>query len=369
MLKILHTGDLHLDAAFASLDERRAQIRKNEMRAAFTSMMTYARMNGVDAVVFAGDVFDGRYVTRETVQLLCSEFEKFGGIVCIATGNHDYADTGSVWRNTTFPANVHLFLDSTLTSVSFPEKNLTVWGYGFSAPELPENPLRGHTVTDPGRINLLLCHGDITGDDHYAPLSQELLNTFGADYAALGHIHNPPQSNDHHGAQWAYCGCLEGRDFSETGPKGACVVEIEKNGPTAAVRMKRVRFSKRRYETGTLDITGCSTMADVRAATANYIASHKYGEDTLLRLRYTGLIGDGLVINGDLLGDMGLFCLQLQDKTMPDLATLSADPGIRGALYRTLSPTLNSGTPEEKDTALRALRYGLAALAGENIVE
>lgn len=365
MLKILHTGDLHLDAAFASLDERRAQIRKNEMRAAFTSMMTYARMNGVDAVVFAGDVFDGRYVTRETVQLLCSEFEKFGGIVCIAAGNHDYADTGSVWRNTTFPDNVHLFLDPTLTSLSFPEKNLTVWGYGFSAPELSENPLRGHTVTDPGQINLLLCHSDMNGDDRYAPLTGADLTAFGADYTALGHIHNPPPA----GERWAYCGCLEGRDFSETGPKGACVVEIEKNGTTSAVRMKRVRFSKRRYETGSLDITGCTTMADVRAATADYIAAHKYGEDTLLQLRYTGIAGDGLVINSDLLGDMGLFCCKIQDKTMPDLATLSTDPGIRGALYRTLAPALSSAVPEEKDTALRALRYGLAAIAGENIVE
>ena len=51
MLKVLHTGDLHLDTAFASLDERQAQIRKNELRAAFTSMMTYARMNGMDVIV------------------------------------------------------------------------------------------------------------------------------------------------------------------------------------------------------------------------------------------------------------------------------------------------------------------------------
>lgn len=369
MLKILHTGDLHLDAAFASLDERRAQIRKNEMRAAFTSMMTYARMNGVDAVLFAGDVFDSHYVTRETVQLLCSEFEKFGGIVCIVSGNHDYADTSSVWRNTTFPDNVHLFLDPTLTPVSFPEKNLTVWGYGFSAPELTKTPIVGQHVSDPTQINLLLCHGDTNGDDRYAPLTAGMLNAFGADYTALGHIHNPPQSGSLAGENWAYCGCLEGRDFSETGPKGACVVEIEKTGSTAAVRMKRVRFSKRRYETGSLDVTGCTTQEDVRSATAGYIATHKYGEDTLLKLRYTGIAGDGLVLNSDLLGDMGLFCLKIVDKTMPDLATLSTDPGIRGALVRTLSPALSSGTPEEKDVALRALRYGLAAISGENIVD
>ena len=38
-MKILHSGDLHLDTPFSFLDERQAEIRKNELRAAFTSMM------------------------------------------------------------------------------------------------------------------------------------------------------------------------------------------------------------------------------------------------------------------------------------------------------------------------------------------
>ena len=365
MLKVLHTGDLHLDAAFASLDERRAQIRKNEMRAAFTSMMTYARMNGIDVVLMAGDIFDSKYVTRETVQLLCREFEKFDGIVCIASGNHDYADTASVWRQTDFPDNVHLFLEPELSSVSFPEKNLTVWGYGFSGPDLTVCPFAGRQAEDPSQINLLVCHCDITGGRGTdAPVTAADLQGFGADYIAMGHIHNPPQAGEH----WAYCGCLEPRDFSETGPKGACVVEIEKNGTQSAVRMKRVRFSKRRYETGTLDVTGCDTMEAVRAAAADYIAAKKYGEDTLLQLKLTGTTADGLVINPDLLGDMGLFCLKIMDHTMPDMDTLAADTGIRGAFYRTLAPAIASDEKEEAETALRALRYGLAAIAGESIV-
>ncbi|MBQ8402454.1 MAG: DNA repair exonuclease [Clostridia bacterium] len=365
MLKVLHTGDLHLDTAFASLDERRAQIRKNEMRAAFTSMMTYARMNGIDAVLMAGDIFDSHCVTRETVQLMIQEFEKFDGIICIASGNHDYADTGSVWRNTDFPDNVHLFLDPVLESVSFPEKNLTVWGYGFSSPDLTGCPFAGRQAEDPEQINLLVCHCDMTdrrGTD--APVTVADLRSFGADYTAMGHLHNPPQA----GEKWAYCGCLEPRNFNETGPKGACVVEIEKNGTQSTVRMKRVRFSKRRYETGTLDVTGCGTMEAVRAATSDYIAARKYGEDTLLQLRYTGIAAEGLVINGDLLGDMGLFCLRTEDHTMPDRDSLAADNGIRGAFYRTLAPALESADPAEAETALRALRYGLAAIAGENIV-
>ena len=70
MIKIMHTGDIHLDSPFSSLTSRQAEVRRNELRAAFTSMMTYAKMNNTDLLLIAGDVFDAEYVTRETVSLL-----------------------------------------------------------------------------------------------------------------------------------------------------------------------------------------------------------------------------------------------------------------------------------------------------------
>ena len=366
MLKILHTGDLHLDTAFASLDARQAQIRKNEMRSAFTSMMTYARMNAIDVILMAGDIFDNRFVTRETVQLMIREFEKFDGPICIAPGNHDYADTDSVWRRTAFPDNVHIFTETELMSISLPEKNCTVWGYGFTGQDLYDNLIRGRQVDDPAQYNLLVCHCDTLTDSSNGPVKEADLRAFGADYAALGHWHNPPKA----GERWAYCGCLEPRNFTENGPKGACVAEIEKTASGSVVRMKRVRFAKRRYETGIMDVTGCGTMEEIREAAAAYIAEHKYGEDVLLQLQLTGTVPEGLVINSDLLEDMGLFALKIEDGTTPglDLQALAADKGIRGTFYRTLEPELTSSDPTRRETAMRALRYGLAAIAGENII-
>ncbi len=366
MLKILHTGDLHLDSPFVSLGERQAQIRKNEMRSAFTSMMTYARMNGIDVVLMAGDIFDGPYFTGETLQLFCKELEKFPGPVFIAPGNHDPADSASVWRRADFPDNVHIFLDQTVTSFDVPEKNCTVWGYGFTGRDLYTSPLVGCTVEDTDKVNLLVCHCDTQTGSSNAPVKEDTIRAFGADYTAMGHWHNPPQP----GERWAYCGCLEPRNFTENGPKGACVVEIDKNGDSSAVRMKRVRFSKRRYETGNLDISGCVTMEDVCAMTDAYIAAKKYGEDVLLSLRYTGHTAEGLVLSPDMLDNRGLFCLKVEDKTTPfaDIAALAGEGGIRGAFYRSLEPLLHSEDPDEKDIAMRALRVGLAAMAGENIV-
>ena len=70
MLKILHTGDIHLDSPFSKLDARRAEIRRGELRTSFISMMQYARKNAVDLILVAGDLFDTEFVTRETMALM-----------------------------------------------------------------------------------------------------------------------------------------------------------------------------------------------------------------------------------------------------------------------------------------------------------
>ena len=67
MLRILHTGDWHLDSPFSHLDAKRAAQRQRELRATFQTMIDYADRNGVDLVLAAGDIFDREYVTLDTV--------------------------------------------------------------------------------------------------------------------------------------------------------------------------------------------------------------------------------------------------------------------------------------------------------------
>lgn len=370
MIKILHTGDVHLDSAFSGLDSRHAEIRRNELRAAFTSMMTYARANGIDLLLIAGDLFDGAYVTRETVALLVREFERFGKPVFIAPGNHDPASADSVWTRITFPGNVHIFRENALSCCDLPDIPVSVYGFGFTENSLVSVPIAENTVADLSRVNLLVCHCDMTGAKASVkdcPITAEHLDAFGADYAALGHIHNPPAPG--HDGRWCYCGCLEARAFDETGPKGACVVEIEKTGRTSAVTVKRVRFSKRRYEKCELALTGLSTQADVREAVADCIARNRFGEDTLLSLRLTGIVASSLVIDTEALenSSFGLFFLRVEDATLPDVdrTALETDPTITGELYRILKPSIESEDARTREVGIRAFRYALSALAGE----
>lgn len=369
-MKILHTGDLHLDSAFHSLSERQAEIRKNELRAAFTSMMTYARMNDISLALFAGDVFDSAYATRETLSLLAAEFARFDRPVVIATGNHD--PSGTLWNGVDFPDNVTILGKPEMRRVVFPELNCEVWGYGFDTQNLDKSPLEGFRLPDIGdtsdpadenRIRLVVCHADtLDPGSTNAPLSEQSLRDCGADYIALGHIHNAPPM----GEKWAYCGCLEGRKFTEPGPKGACIAEIRKENGVADVRVRRVRFSKRRYETAEVPVDGIHTQAEAAERIAAYIAEKKLGEDCLLRVTLTGQVDPALVLQPELFDPRGLFSLTVVDNTVPevDLDVLRRDPGIRGAFYRALAPRLTSHDPRERASAILALRAGLSAIDG-----
>ena len=375
MIRILHTADIHLDSPFSGLDPKAAELRRNELRQTFMSMMTAAKRADADLILIAGDLFDGASVSRDTVRMLCREFETFGRPVFIAPGNHDPASPGSVWQRVTFPDNVHVFTSAEPEGIDLADEDgedtgVTIYGFAFTGPDLETVPIAGWTADEPERINLLLCHCDMTNPaSSDCPVTPAHLLSFGADYAALGHIHNPPPPGPDN--RWAYPGCPEPRGFDELGPKGAVFAEIEKEDGVSKVRLRRIRFSRRRYEKDALDCTGCDSNDDVRIRIREKIAASGWGDDTLAALRLTGFVAPSLLIDTETLAeeDFGLFSLRLSDDTRPDASPdeLAADPGLKGAVWRELEPELKSADPRRREVALRALRYALSAVSGDKV--
>ena len=375
MIRILHTGDVHLDSPFSGLDVRRAETRKNELRAAFVTMMSWAKKNAIDIILIAGDLFDCDYVTRETIGLIVREAKNSTAEIFICAGNHDPISSSSVYsKEGIFPKNVHIFRSESLEKVSIDRLGVDVYGYSFVSKYLYENPAAGRTVDDPTRFNILVGHADNRSPDSpYCPVNEEIIRNFGADYSAFAHIHNAAEPRKIGSAVWAFCGCLEGRDFAERGPKGALLVEGEKEGGETKISARRLRFSKRRYETGELSVDGAVSRDEIVEKINSYIAEKEYGEETLLSLTLTGRVTSSLVINTeDIASEIsGLFFFELTDATRPgeDASELSADGTVRGQFFRELEALIASDDEAERKRGERALRYGLAALSGENIVD
>mgnify|MGYP000870584768 CR=1 FL=1 len=178
MIKVLHTGDIHLDSPFSGLSPDRAELRRAELRSAFTSMMTYARTGDIDIVLVTGDLFESRYITRETAELVTGEFSRVGCPVIVSPGNHDPYTHGSIWEKIKMPDNVKVFSSDVLQCFSFPELNTDVYGYAFVSGEMTSVPLASASVADRGRINLICAHADMTSPlSHSAPLSKDVLRS------------------------------------------------------------------------------------------------------------------------------------------------------------------------------------------------
>lgn len=366
-MRILHTGDLHLDSPFSGLDITRANSRRRELRETFSSMMRYAREKDMDMVIIAGDLFDSAFVTRETVALLVREFSSLSCPVIITPGNHDPYCEGSVWQKTDFSDNVCVFDTPGLTKLYFEDLGACVYGSAFTDVFKSGCPVSG-TVEDGELINIIALHADTASPlSRYCHIPPAALRAFGADYAALGHIHSPEAANEVLDGIGAYCGCPEGRDFGECGPKGALDVTVEKG----RCEINFVRFSKITYEVRSLNVDSADSSAFVESAVDEFIKSGGFDEGCLLRLVLTGCVSPSLVINTDILSQnaRGLFYLEIEDSTSPtwNADGLLSDPGIRGELYRTLLPGLESADAEERERSALALRYALAALSGEDI--
>ncbi len=374
MVKIIHTADLHLDSPFSLFDIQKAQVRRNELRGAFSSLILYAKTEKADIMILSGDLFDSGFVTKETVSLMVSQFASLPECRFVITpGNHDPADKRSPYLKTEFPSNVYIFESETVSRFSFPELGVDVYGYAFTSSSMTENPLKTPFLLDRDRINILAAHADVGGTSDSCPLTKEDLARHGFDYIALGHIHKGTDIQTIGDTYYAYSGCLEGRSFDECGIKGVIIGEFEKKHGRLQASFGKRRLCKRHYEKMSLDISGIETAEDLKKRISSSLAKENYGMDVLLRLRLTGRVSPELLpaIKGLHAENTGLFYLEVENATAPLLNTeaLKNDISIRGALYRELLPMLESENEEEREIASEALRLGLAALDGEDIVD
>lgn len=370
MIRILHTGDVHLDTPFSGLDPKLAVARRAELRDTFKSIVKYARDTAIDLFLVAGDLTDCKFATSETVRLIVDELATLRCPVVISPGNHDPADGHGIWSNTDFSPNVHVFKDNRISRFAFDEIGVDVYGYAFTSPEMTESPLIGEFVHERDRINVLVCHGNmLTPVSRYVPITREQLAAFGADYAALGHVHNYDLVGGvAGGCTYAYCGCPEGRDFGECGELGAAIVEISQDGAGGekAVRVTRKRFCRRIYADVRVPLAGAASEGEVIAAARTAAAGLE--SETVLRLTFTGITAEGAAVNADriIAALPKFYSVTVRDETVPSLAFADGDMSIRGEYCRLLAPMLASADEKERKTAVLALRMGLSALAGES---
>lgn len=368
MLRLLHTGDLHLCSSFSAFSPRVAAKRRERQFEALEQLLADAVRAGAQLLLFAGDCFDSTTPDPGSVQRFFNLLGKQPVPSVIAPGNHDYYLRGGFYDTVTIPSNVHLFRSSELSSVDFPELGATVYGYAFTG-EMMQTPNLGRAIERAhDRINVLLAHADLISPiSKYAPISAGQLERTGFLYAALGHVHKPTKPRRCGHTIAAYCGFFAGRGFDELGPGHANMVVIQERN----IVVEPMVTVADRFEERELDCTGAATTEDVRSRVAAYLAAEKLPPETALRLHLTGQVVTGCRADKASIARLGkdYALFEVADETLPiyNAEYLEQDPGIKGAFYRAMVAHLQSDNEQERATAAEALRLGFAALSGREV--
>ena len=356
MIKFLHAADLHVDAPFSALSPEQAAARRQEQRALLTELAEAANTHACDAVLLAGDLFDSAGASDETLLALRRALASIRAPVFISPGNHDCLLPGSAYLTESWPENVHIFKTDSIEAVELPEKNLRVYGAGFTARY--EKPLlEGFRAKDDGMTNVMVVHGNPTqAASPYNAITPAQLAASALRYLALGHIHQASGLLSCGKTFYAWPGCAMGRGFDELGQKGAYLGEISDSG----IRLEFLPLPGRKYEI-------LRTAAGDNALAAVEAALPENTQDDIYRVILTG---EAAPVQTETLRAAlapRFFALSIRDETRPkkDLWENASDDTLRGLFLQALKSCYDAAEDDgARRTIALAARLGIAAIDG-----
>ncbi len=371
-LRILQVGNVFLDRPIARLREGVPEHRREDLRDAFSRVLTAADEAEVSLVLFTGELFDDAYLTNDTVEFLTREFalRKHMQFV-IAPGPADAFTDASIYRSGRFPQNVHIISEEVLSEIDFPALGVTVYGWAFISDTHRFSPVRHRHVRRDDRLNILMgfCECD-KEDSALCPVSSEDIAAFGAHYAALS------DHGDFEGflrvgnCVTASSGRLECTSFADKQAGGVNLISAKPHEDGAwQIFAKRLGAGEYRYAEEIVDVSHLVREEEAAQRLLSLIRAEGYHEKTALRVFLRGSVTpDTSFHTVAALADYGVYSLEVIDETVPTDGTeyLLREMSARGELYRHLFPAMTEGTPESRARAARAFRIGYAALAGKD---
>lgn len=264
--RFLHTADLHLDSPLRSLamrDPDLAALIGGSTRQALVGIVDLCLEERVDALIIAGDLYDGDQTSMKTARFLADQMRRLheaGIVVYKVRGNHDALSR--ITQELVLPPSLKLFGGRAETVEQRVDGlDVAIHGLSFAKPHAPESLLPKYGRPRPGAVNIGIMHTSLAGaagHDPYAPCAVSDLHEWGFAYWALGHIH---VRTEHRGASAVVMpGMPQGRDIGEAGPKTVSLVTVlDDHG----ILIEERSTSVAQFERVPVDLTGTGTWPEI----------------------------------------------------------------------------------------------------------
>lgn len=292
--RFVHTADIHLDSPLRSLALRNRELAElvgDATRQALVAIVDLCLDEQVDALVIAGDLYDGDQTSMKTARFLAQQMGRLheaGVRVFKIRGNHDALSR--ITKQLIFPDTVKVF-EGRADAVTVKANGFEVvfHGLSFSQPHAPESLLPKYRQPVGDAVNIGIMHTSLAGapgHNAYAPCNLLSLEDHGFDYWALGHIHQRSQ----HGSARAIVmpGMPQGRDINEAGEKTVSLVTVRDD---RSIDIEQRLTSIAQFERVGVDMSAATDWRDAVEAIEAALARARHdtrSEHLVARVRLNG---------------------------------------------------------------------------------
>ncbi len=381
MLKIIHTGDIHLGAKFSSFGKN-AQKQRRALLDSFKKIVDTAILKKANMVLIAGDLFDSNFPSYDTVNFVKSELKKLDDakiFVAILPGTHDCLSVDSVYKRENFSEGlsfVYVFDNEKEFKKEYPELNLTLYAKANTSNKSKKSPLDFISddllSSDKSKYKVAMAHGSVqiegkSADDDW-PISLGEISKSKMDYIALGHWHGAGDFSFGNTKAW-YCGSPEITYKEGKGGLGqGYVMEVD---ILNSVDVNPLKITKKDIENIDLDVSLFENLDSI------YREIDKFsGENKILLLNIFGLVNPDIFIDEKKIEEDFLdkfFSIKVKNNTSLKVSDIEKkeypEEMVLGQFIKLMQDKISKESDDRKKKILEeALQLGVAELEGKQVI-
>lgn len=349
-MKIIHCADLHLGSKIESKLMSISLDRKTEVRNSFSKLVDYALKNEISVILLSGDVFDSDKPLKKDKEFFYNVIKENPNIDFIyLRGNHDsyelYNENISNLKTFENTWKCYKYGDVCISGIEISNEN---YASLYSTLNLNVN-----------NVNIVMLHGQISESIGIDKIKLAKLRNKNIDYLALGHVHSYQKDKLDDRGIYAYSGCLEGRGFDETGPKGFIVLNIENK----KIFPEFIKFCYRTINEVEINVSNYKTISEINKNIKNRLDS----KNDIYRIILVGDISYDLEINEydikSYLSDYYFIDVKNKTQRKIDFSKYQNDLSLKGEFVRSIYYR-NDLTNKEKEDIIS---LGLRTMEGREV--